>query len=82
MDQIEAHRVRDSDLRASPTPDLMVSDRRYLLSPIAALRVVEKNLALATSLGFGTENASALIKALEKEAGVEVKGSIARVRTE
>src|SRR6202011_4886391 len=45
-----------------------------LESPIPALRVVEKNLASAVGLGFGTENASALIKALEKEAGVEVKG--------
>ena len=45
-----------------------------LQSPIPALRVVEKNLASAVSLGFGNENASALIKALEKEAGVEVKG--------
>jgi len=45
-----------------------------LQSPIPALRVVEKNLAAAVDLGFGTENASALIKALEKEAGVEVKG--------
>jgi 3-hydroxyisobutyrate dehydrogenase-like beta-hydroxyacid dehydrogenase len=45
-----------------------------LKSPIPALRVVEKNLASAVDLGFGTENASALIKALEKEAGVEVKG--------
>jgi 3-hydroxyisobutyrate dehydrogenase-like beta-hydroxyacid dehydrogenase len=44
-----------------------------LKSPIPALRVVEKNLASAVELGFGTENASALIKALEKEAGVEVK---------
>jgi hypothetical protein len=35
---------------------------------------VEKNLAAAVALGFGTENASALIKALEK-AGVELKGS-------
>ncbi len=43
-----------------------------LQSPIPALRVVEKNLASAVDLGFGTENASALIKALEKEAGVEV----------
>jgi len=32
-----------------------------------------KNLASAVALGFGKENASALIKALEKEAGVEVK---------
>jgi 3-hydroxyisobutyrate dehydrogenase-like beta-hydroxyacid dehydrogenase len=44
-----------------------------LASPIPALRVVEKNLASAVALGFGKENASALIKALEKEAGVEVK---------
>jgi 3-hydroxyisobutyrate dehydrogenase-like beta-hydroxyacid dehydrogenase len=41
-------------------------------SPIPALRVAEKNLASAVALGFGKENASALIKALEKQAGVEV----------
>src|SRR5207237_8072373 len=46
-----------------------------LRSPIPALRVAERNLASAVALGFGTENASALIKALEKEAGVEVKAS-------
>jgi 3-hydroxyisobutyrate dehydrogenase-like beta-hydroxyacid dehydrogenase len=46
---------------------------KSLESPIPALRVAEKNLASAVALGFGTENASALIKALEKEAGVEVK---------
>jgi 3-hydroxyisobutyrate dehydrogenase-like beta-hydroxyacid dehydrogenase len=45
-----------------------------LESPIPGLRVVEKNLASAVDLGFGRENASALIKALEKKAGVEVKG--------
>ena len=44
-----------------------------LQSPIPALRVVEKNLESAVDLGFGKENASALIKSLEKEAGVEVK---------
>src|SRR5438046_1455112 len=44
-----------------------------LQSPIPALRVAEKNLESAVALGFGKENASALIKALEKEAGVEVK---------
>jgi 3-hydroxyisobutyrate dehydrogenase-like beta-hydroxyacid dehydrogenase len=44
-----------------------------LQSPIPALHVVEKNLASAVALGFGDENASALIKALEKDAGVEVK---------
>jgi 3-hydroxyisobutyrate dehydrogenase-like beta-hydroxyacid dehydrogenase len=48
---------------------------KSLESPIPALRVVEKNLASAVDLGFGTENASAVIKALEKEAGVEVKGA-------
>jgi len=35
--------------------------------------VVGKNLGSAVALGFGKENASAVIKALEKEAGVEVK---------
>src|ERR1700680_1019300 len=44
-----------------------------LKSPIPALRVAQKNLESAVALGFGKENASALIKALEKEAGVEVK---------
>ena len=46
-----------------------------LESPIPALRVVEKNLASAVALGFGNENASAVIKALEKEAGAEVRGT-------
>ena len=44
-----------------------------LSSPIPALRVVQENLGDAVALGFGKENASALIKALEKRAGVEVK---------
>ncbi|MEN3370724.1 MAG: hypothetical protein V7609_2867 [Verrucomicrobiota bacterium] len=44
-----------------------------LKSPIPALRVAQKNLESGVALGFGRENASALIKALEKEAGVEVK---------
>jgi 3-hydroxyisobutyrate dehydrogenase-like beta-hydroxyacid dehydrogenase len=48
-------------------------------SPIPALRVVEKNLESAVALGFGKENASAVIKALEKEAGVEVKASAPRL---
>src|ERR1700726_4436984 len=48
-----------------------------LESPIPALRVVEKNLASAVALGFGKENASAVIKALEKVAGVEVKARAA-----
>src|SRR5216683_4083554 len=49
-----------------------------LRSPIPALRVVERNLASAVDLGFGNENASALVKALEKEAGVQVKARRAR----
>src|SRR6201993_950233 len=54
-----------------------------LKSPIPALRVAEKNLASAVALGFGQENASALIKALEKEAGAEVNalGASKRTRT-
>ena len=44
-----------------------------LESPIPALRVVKENLESAVALGFGKENASALIKALENEARVEVK---------
>ena len=44
-----------------------------LQSPIPALCVVEKNLESAVDLGFGKENASAVIKALEKEARIEVK---------
>jgi 3-hydroxyisobutyrate dehydrogenase-like beta-hydroxyacid dehydrogenase len=51
-------------------------------SPIPALRVVEKNLASAVALGFGNENASAIIKALEKEASVEVKARRVRRSTE
>jgi 3-hydroxyisobutyrate dehydrogenase-like beta-hydroxyacid dehydrogenase len=45
-----------------------------LSSPIPALRVVQKHLQDTVELGFGKENASAMIKALEKQAGVEVKG--------
>ena len=44
-----------------------------LKSPTPALRVAQKNLESAVTLGFGEENASALIKALENEAGIEVK---------
>jgi len=58
--------------------DLIEKFGNSLQSPIPALRVVEKNLASAVDLGFGNENASALIKALEKEAGVEVKARRAR----
>jgi 3-hydroxyisobutyrate dehydrogenase-like beta-hydroxyacid dehydrogenase len=68
------------DFSASFALKLMLKDAALiekfaasLRSPIPALRVVEKNLASAVELGFGKENASALIKALEKEAGMEVK---------
>jgi 3-hydroxyisobutyrate dehydrogenase-like beta-hydroxyacid dehydrogenase len=44
-----------------------------LQSPIPGLRVVENHLKSAVALGFEKENASAVIKALEKESGVEVK---------
>jgi 3-hydroxyisobutyrate dehydrogenase-like beta-hydroxyacid dehydrogenase len=44
-----------------------------LQSPIPGLRVGEEHLKSAVALGFEKENASAVIKALEKEAGVEVK---------
>src|SRR5437868_257325 len=44
-----------------------------LESPIPSLRVVEKSLESAVALRLGAENASSVIKALEKEAGVEVK---------
>ena len=44
-----------------------------LQSPIPGLRVVENHLKSAVALGFEKENASAVIKALEKEAGVAVK---------
>jgi hypothetical protein len=46
------------------------------LPEIPALRVVLKlkNLARTVAIGFGNENASAVInKALEKEAGIEVR---------
>src|SRR6266702_91865 len=49
-----------------------------LQSPIPALGVVQKNLESAVALGLGKENASAIIKALEKEAGVELKARRAR----
>jgi len=53
--------------------DLIAKFSESLESPVPALRVVQKNLESAVALGFGEENASALIRALEKEAGVEVK---------
>ena len=46
-----------------------------LSSPIPALHVVRKNLEDAVELGFGKENASAIIKALERPAGIEVKAN-------
>src|SRR5260370_20385743 len=53
--------------------DLIEKFGNSLQSPIPALQVVEKNLASAVALGFGVENASAIIRALEKEAGGEWK---------
>ena len=53
--------------------DLITKFSESLKSPTPALRVVQKNLESAVALGFGEENASAIIRALEKEAGVEVK---------
>jgi 3-hydroxyisobutyrate dehydrogenase-like beta-hydroxyacid dehydrogenase len=47
-----------------------------LQSPVSALRVVQKNLESAVALGFGEENASAVIRALEKEAGADVKAQL------
>jgi 3-hydroxyisobutyrate dehydrogenase-like beta-hydroxyacid dehydrogenase len=49
-------------------------------SPIPALRVVGKNLKSAVALGFRQENASAIIRGLEKEAGVEVKARSRRMK--
>ena len=62
--------------------DLIEKFCSSLQLPIPALGVVEKNLAAAVALGFGTENVSALIKALEKETGVEVKARRVRRSTE
>jgi len=74
------HNILKRDFSPSFALRLMLKDAgliekfaESLSSPIPALRVVEKNLASAVGLGFGKENASALIKALEKEAGIEVK---------
>ena len=57
----------------SPVAGLIEKFAESVQSPIPALRVVEKNLESAVALGYGNENASALIKSLEKSAGVEVK---------
>src|SRR5467141_4558635 len=57
--------------------DLIAEFSESMESPSPALPVVQKNLESAVALGFGKENASALIKALEKEAGVEVKARAA-----
>jgi len=53
--------------------DLIAKFSESLESPTPALPVVQKNLESAVALGFGEENASAIIRALEKEAGVKVK---------
>jgi 3-hydroxyisobutyrate dehydrogenase-like beta-hydroxyacid dehydrogenase len=46
-----------------------------LQSPVPGLRLVGRNLASAFALGFGKENASALIKALEAKGDVAVKAA-------
>jgi 3-hydroxyisobutyrate dehydrogenase-like beta-hydroxyacid dehydrogenase len=53
--------------------DLIEKFGEELQSPMPGLCVIKKNLASAVALGFGKENASAVIKALEKESGVEVR---------
>jgi 3-hydroxyisobutyrate dehydrogenase-like beta-hydroxyacid dehydrogenase len=53
--------------------DLIAKFSESLESPTPALPIVQKNLESAVALGFGEENASAIIRSLEKEAGVEVK---------
>ena len=40
---------------------------------VPVLRVVLKNLVRTVAIGFGNENASAAIKVLQKEAGIEVR---------
>ena len=47
-----------------------------LQSPVPALRLVGRNLASAFALGFGKENASALIKALEAKGGCSCKSGL------
>jgi len=72
--------ILQRDFSTSFALELMLKDAgliekfaESLESPIPAMRVVEKNLESAVTFGFGQENASAVIKALEKEAGVEVR---------
>jgi 3-hydroxyisobutyrate dehydrogenase-like beta-hydroxyacid dehydrogenase len=60
--------------------NLIAKFSQSLESPVPALRVVQKNLESAVALGFGQENASAIIRGLEKEAGVEVKARSRRMK--
>jgi 3-hydroxyisobutyrate dehydrogenase-like beta-hydroxyacid dehydrogenase len=60
--------------------DLIAKFSESLESPTPALPVVQKNLESAVALGFGEENASAIIRGLEKEAGVEVKARSRRIK--
>jgi 3-hydroxyisobutyrate dehydrogenase-like beta-hydroxyacid dehydrogenase len=53
--------------------DLIEKFAGSLQSPIPALRIVQKNLESAVALGFEKENASAVIKTLERDAGVKVQ---------
>jgi 3-hydroxyisobutyrate dehydrogenase-like beta-hydroxyacid dehydrogenase len=71
---ISAHQIAlKRDFSASFALQLMLKDAKLiqqfsesLSSPIPALRVVQKNLQDAVGLGFGKENASALIKGIGK----------------
>ena len=74
------HNILKRDFSTSFALKLMLKDAGLidkfaasLQSPIPGLRVIENHLKSAAALGFEKENASAVIKALEKEAGVEVK---------
>jgi len=74
------HNILKRDFSPSFALKLMLKDAGLiekfaegLKSPTPALRVAQRNLESAVTSGFGEENASALIKALENEAGIEVK---------
>jgi 3-hydroxyisobutyrate dehydrogenase-like beta-hydroxyacid dehydrogenase len=76
------------DFSTSFALNLMLKDARLiekfacdLGSPVPALHVAATNLDSSVALGFEKENASALIKALERQAGVEVKGPVKPLRS-
>ena len=59
------HMLKDANLIAQFAEDLN--------SPIPATAVIRETIKAAVNKGWGEENASALIKALEEQAGVQVK---------